>query len=121
MIKYVAILGASDKKDRYSHQALMLLKEFGHNTYCIHPKLSSIDGEKVFSSINEINTPVDTLTVYVNEEISKNLVNDIINLAPKRIIFNPGSENPAIYDSLKESGIEVEEACTLVLLRTGQF
>jgi predicted CoA-binding protein len=64
---------------------------------------------------------IDTLTLYVNEGISSSLKKEIIDLKPKRVIFNPGSENIELMKSLVEAGILTEEACTLVLVRTGQF
>ena len=64
---------------------------------------------------------IDTLTMYVNPALSTKYQQDIIDLNPKRVIFNPGSENPALEKALIERGIHVEEACTLVMLRTDQF
>ncbi len=120
----VIILGASDKPDRYSYKALVMLKEFGHNPIGVHPSLTEVEGSKVFKDLNEAKGKmpnVDTITVYVNPEISTKIVQDLVNTKAKRVIFNPGSENPGIYEELKKHGIESEEACTLVLLRTGQY
>ncbi len=117
----VAIFGASDKPDRYSYKALKLLEKYGHNPIPIHPFHEQIDGRKVHIQLHEITDEVDTLTMYVNPKISSDFIEEIVNLAPKRIIFNPGSENPEIYPVLKEYNIPYEEACTLVLLNTGQF
>ena len=64
---------------------------------------------------------VHTVTVYVSADISTNMKTELIDLAPKRVIFNPGSENPTLASELQKSGIAVEEACTLVLLSTAQF
>ncbi|MBF0298569.1 MAG: CoA-binding protein [Oligoflexia bacterium] len=124
------MLGASDKEERYSFQALMLLKEFGHTPIPVHPNLRSIVGINCFASLGEVKdfylntttpTPIDTVTVYVNPSISTNLVQSIRELRPKRVIINPGTENPLLKQGLQEAGIEVIEACTLVLLKTGQY
>jgi hypothetical protein len=64
---------------------------------------------------------VDTLTMYVNPQVSSKLLQQILDLGPKRVIFNPGAENPELMEELKKAGIKVIEACTLVLLRTGQY
>jgi uncharacterized protein len=64
---------------------------------------------------------IDTVTMYVNPAISNKYKDDLIAVRPKRVIFNPGSENTPLATALKESGIEVENACTLVLLRSGQY
>ena len=117
----VIILGASDKPDRYSFKAYKLLSEYGHKCHLIHPTLSNIEGEKVYSDLEEIKLRPDTLTVYINPSLSSKLLDKIIKLNPKRIIFNPGSENPELYPKLNEENIHFEEACTLVLLRTGQY
>jgi predicted CoA-binding protein len=71
--------------------------------------------------LGDIGEAVDTLTVYVSEQVSGRLEEAILRLAPKRVLFNPGAENPALRDSLEAAGISTREACTLVMLKTGQF
>jgi len=117
----VAILGASDHPGRYSHMAQVLLLEKGHNPLPVNPRLEHIDGVKCFPHLNEIDEKIDTLTVYVNPHISDSLAQEIFNLGMKRVIFNPGSENESLYEPLRKRGVEVIEACTLVMLRTGQY
>lgn len=117
----VAILGASDKSDKYSYKAMLMLADRGHNVYLIHPTLDFIEGRKVYKNLSEIKEPIDTLTMYVNPKISSSLEKDILKLNPKRVIFNPGSENIDLEASLKKAGIFSEEACTLVLLTTQQY
>lgn len=121
MSQKVVILGASDKTDRYSNIALKLLQRYGHTPLPVSPKLRSIEGVPVYTSLAEIETNVDTLTMYVNSETSSLLQDQILKLKPKRVIFNPGSENPTLESALKKSGISVIEACTLVMLKTNQF
>lgn len=120
----VVILGASSKPDRYSYKCLMMLLEYGHKPILAHPKEREIEGIKVYRDLKEVaqaGIEVDTLTMYVSAEISLGLAQDMVNLRPKRVIFNPGSENPDLYVKLIPQGIKVEEACSLVLMRTGQF
>jgi uncharacterized protein len=121
MNKNVAILGASNHSERYSHKAQLLLLKKGYNPILINPKLQVIDGIKCYPSLSAIIEPVHTLTVYVSPQISSTLKEDILNFKCHRVIFNPGSENNSLYDDLRKNGIEVEEACTLVLLNSGQF
>jgi len=78
-------------------------------------------GLKVQSALAEVTQPVDTLTMYVGPDRQGALVGDIVRLKPRRVIFNPGTENPSIYPQLQQAGIAVQEACTLVLLSTRQF
>ncbi len=117
----VVVLGASDKPERYSHKAQRLLQAHGHRVLPVHPKLASIAGLPVLASLAAINEPVDTLTLYVGPERGEALIDAIVALRPTRVIFNPGSESPRMQQALDAAGIDWEEACTLVLLNTGQF
>lgn len=117
----VAILGASDNPERYAHKALKALEANGHKVFLVSPNYTEIEGHKVMAKLGDIEGTIDTVTMYVGKKISSNLLSDILNLAPKRVIFNPGSENPELADALKNHGIVSEEACTLVLLKTNQF
>lgn len=117
----VAVLGASPKEDRYSLKAMRLLKEHGHRPIPIHPAGHTVDGVTGLRSLSEIEQPVDTLTVYVNSKISNSQKDEILELNPRRVIFNPGAENEELAETLKNSGIEIVNACTLVMLTTGAF
>jgi hypothetical protein len=117
----VAVLGATPKEDRYSFKAVRMLKEHGHKPIPVHPKGHDVDGVSGVSSLDTIEQSVDTLTVYVNEKISSGELEKILKLRPRRVVFNPGAENPQLAQKLREEGIEVVEACTLVMLRTDQF
>ena len=117
----VAVLGASDKPDRFSYQALQLLRQHGHTTIPIHPALNEIDGVPVTASIDQLARAVDTLTVYVNATVSAGLADKIVALKPGRVIFNPGAESPELAQALDANGIPHQNACTLILLDTGQF
>lgn len=116
-----AILGASDNPERYSYRALKMLQENGHLVIPVHPSLREIQGVPVHFSLNSITEAVDTLTLYVRPELSLPMVDDIIALAPRRVIFNPGTESGELATALQQAGIETENACTLVLLQTGHY
>ncbi len=117
----VVIIGASNNPERYSHRALLLLRKHGHEVVPVHPKLAEIEGIPVVADLGLISGPVDTVTMYVGAAISSELQDKLIALKPRRIIFNPGAENASLADALQKAGIACEEACTLVLLNTGQF
>jgi len=117
----VAVLGASPKENRYSFKAVRMLKEYGHNPIPVHPAGHTVDGIAGVKSLSDLEPPVDTITCYVNANISDGEYDRIVKLKPKRAIFNPGAENEKLAEKLKEDGIEVLSACTLVMLRTGQF
>ena len=117
----VAILGASPKPDRYARKALEMLREYGHKPVPINPAYKDILGEKCYPNIASTPGPIDTVTIYLGEERSNSLINEIVSARPRRIIMNPGAENEILAAKATEAGIEVVEACTLVMLRTGQF
>ena len=121
MKEKVAILGASKNPDRFSNQAFTMLKDYGHTPLPVNPGFGELDGVPVFAQLRDIKEPVDTLTMYVGPEISTKLSADIVALKPKRVIFNPGSENRALAEELQKNGIKVTNACTLVMLRAHQF
>lgn len=117
----VAILGASNKPERYSHQAVVLLAQKGHAVYPIHPALADIDGHRAFKRLADLPAPPHTVTLYVSPALSTDLADDILAAKPARVIFNPGTENPELERQLATAGVDTVRACTLVLLRTGQF
>ncbi|MBC7467195.1 MAG: CoA-binding protein [Bdellovibrio sp.] len=121
MQQNVVILGASDNPDRYSYKAFKSLMNHGHKSFLVSPTIKNLEGTPVVSDLSDIKINVDTLTMYVNSKISSGLKNKILELKPKRVIFNPGSENLELETALKKAGIEVLQACTLVLLATDQF
>lgn len=117
----VAVLGASTNPERYSNMAVRRLRAAGHRVIPIHPAHSEIEGLPVTQFLAEIKDPVDTLTLYVGPQRLTPLISDILRLAPRRVIFNPGTESPEAAAALDRAGITHLEACTLVLLQTGQF
>ena len=117
----VAILGASNKRDRYSNKAQRRLMQHGHEVYPIHPLLPEIEGVKAYNSVDALPEGIDTITIYVNARVSSELEEKMIRKSPRRIIFNPGTENPELRQRLEAKGIIAQEACTLVLLGTDQF
>jgi predicted CoA-binding protein len=118
----VVILGLSDDPSRYAYKAAQRLLESGYqNVKGVHPSGTPVLGLESFKSISEIKGTIDTLTLYVNPLKLDTMLESILRAKPKRIIFNPGTEHPALMKSAKQKGIQVLEACTLVLLSTRQF
>ena len=117
----VAIIGASDKPERYSYQAVMLLKEKGHSVFPVHQRIQEIAGMKVYPSIKDVPAELDTVSLYVAADISNQFADDLLMKKPLRIIFNPGAENSELTQKANDQGIISLNACTLVMLRTGQF
>lgn len=117
----VAVVGASPKADRYSHQAMILLEESGHIPIPIAPARKEILGKKAYPTLAAVPGSIDTVTLYIRPSFQASVLDDAVCMKPSRIIFNPGTENPSEYDRLRSAGINVIEACTLILLRTGRF
>jgi len=121
MTETVAVLGASPKPERYSNRAVRMLAEYGHRVIPVNPAQSRIEGLPVSRRLEDVPGPVDTVTLYLSPDHSSPLLPGLLALKPRRVIFNPGAENPGLESALEMAGIEALEACTLVLLRTGQF
>ena len=117
----VAVLGASDKPERYSNKAVNLLRKKGYSVVPVHPSLNEIDEIPVVNNLSSIKEPVHTLSIYVNPERISAHIDDIIKLKPGRVILNPGTESDELEQALTKNNIPFQEACTLVLLKTGQF
>ncbi|MBN1687499.1 MAG: CoA-binding protein [Candidatus Omnitrophica bacterium] len=118
---HVAVIGASNKPERYAYQAVKLLREKGHTVFPIHPRIEEIEGLRVYPKITDIPEKIDTVTLYVGAIASAGMAQDILNCRPRRIIFNPGAENDHLEKQAKEAGIQTVRGCTLVMLKTGQF
>ncbi|MFZ5723302.1 MAG: CoA-binding protein [Pseudomonadota bacterium] len=117
----VVVLGASPDAMRYSNKAMHLLMAHGHRVIPVSPLYTDIEGTPVLRTLGGIDVPVHTLTLYLSPKRLLPLIDDIVRLRPGRVIFNPGTETPELQSALDRAGIPWEEACTLVLLRSGQF
>lgn len=117
----VAVVGASPKENRYSYKAMKILEEKGHNPIPIAPIRKEILGRTVYPSLTAVPDKIDTITLYVGPARQHSVLEDAIRIKPRRIIFNPGTENPTEYNRLEEADIEVIVACTLIMLCTDQF
>lgn len=117
----VVVLGASDDEGRVSRQAVRRLLKNQHAVIPVNLKGGEVAGLPILLSLKEITRPVDTVTMYIGPRHQSAVIDDIVALRPRRVIFNPGSETPEIYPRLRAAGIAIEEACTLVLLGTRQF
>jgi len=117
----VVVVGASPKPERYSNQAVRALLDHGHRVIPVHPAVAEIHGIPVARSLEDVDDEVDTVTLYVNAALSSKLRDELLDLHPRRVIFNPGAENTDLRIALERENIACLEACTLVMLATGQF
>ncbi|MFC2114305.1 CoA-binding protein [Bacteroidota bacterium] len=116
----VVVLGASDNPDRYSYRAVQSLLNNGHSVFPVGIKKSTVLGIQIINSKDPL-SGIHTITLYLGPYNQKDWFDFILKTAPQRLIFNPGTENFELIELAKQNGIEVEEACTLVMLATNQF
>lgn len=118
--KPTIILGASPNPSRYSFLATLRLQEAGHEVFPIGIRDGEIGDERIINN-SKFQKDVHTISLYIGQKNQFEWYDMIFNCHPKRIIMNPGTENPELWDMAKKKGIECIEACTLVMLATGEF
>jgi uncharacterized protein len=118
--KKTLVIGASENPERYSYLAVQKLTAHQHPVVALGIKKGMIGNTNIETDLQPFND-IDTVTLYLNPQRQKAYYDYILGLHPKRIIFNPGTENDELYDLAKSKDIQVMEACTLVLLGTGQY
>ena len=118
--KKTLVLGASENPSRYSNMAINRLVGSEHSVVAIGQKEGEVEGIKIQTKQVPF-TNVHTVTLYLNPQRQRDYYNYIVGLQPKRVIFNPGTENPEFYQLLKLNNIEVSIGCTLVMLSMRQY
>jgi len=118
--KKTLVLGATTKPERYAFKAINMLVDKGHSVLAMGQNAGEVAGIKIQTKAIPLKN-IDTVTLYLNPVRQREYYNYIVDTKPKRVIFNPGTENPEFYQLLKLNDIKVEVACTLVLLSTNQY
>ena len=118
--KKTLVLGATTKPEKYAYLAINKLVEKGHSVIAIGQNAGEVAGINIRTKNIPLSN-INTVTLYLNPARQRDYYNYIIETKPKRVIFNPGTENPEFYQLLQSNGIKVEVACTLVLLATNQY
>ena len=118
--KKTLVLGATSKPEKYAFKAISLLVEKGHSVIAIGQNAGEVAGVKIKTKAIPLKN-IDTITLYLNPARQRDYYNYIVEAKPKRVVFNPGTENPELYQLLELNGIQVEVACTLVLLTLNQY
>lgn len=114
------VVGASEKPERYANMAVRMLREHGHEVVAIGLREGSIGDVAIQTGKPQLEG-IDTVTLYVGPQRQEPFMDYVAGLKPRRVIFNPGTENQVFQAKLSEAGIEPVEACTLVMLRTSQW
>ncbi len=120
MKKRTLVVGATDNPTRYAYKAATLLNTHGHPIELLGTKTGNIVGQDIQQGEPHLPT-IDTITLYVGTRNQPPLYDYLLSLKPKRIIFNPGTENPEFEQMAHKQGIETVEGCTLVMLSVGLF
>ena len=120
MKKKTLVLGASLKPNRYSNLAINRLVKHDQPTVAIGLRKGEVAGVDIKTEKYPFED-IDTVTLYLNSRRQQEYYDYILSLNPERVIFNPGTENPELYDLLQENGIHFENACTLVMLSSQQY
>lgn len=115
------ILGASTNESRYSNMAAKSLLRKGHTIEMLGRDSGEVGGVEIQQETEAISKDIDTVTLYVNPVLQAKYEDYIIGLKPRRVIFNPGTENDSFEQKLIQNNIEPIEACTLVLLSIGEY
>ena len=119
-MKKTLVLGASDNPARYSFRAMHMLKNHGHEVVPVGIRKGEVAGMAIHTDRPQ-EKDIDTVTLYVGPQNQPGWYDYILGLQPRRILFNPGTENPELERLAQTRGIQTEEACTLVLLSIGQY
>lgn len=120
MSKKTLVFGASLKPNRYSNFVIQKLVNQGVEVVAFGLRTGEVAGVNIDTELKQY-TDINTVTLYLNAKQQASYYDYIVLLNPKRVIFNPGTENPEFYKILKENNIDFEVACTLVLLSTNQY
>ncbi|MBE0390213.1 hypothetical protein HNQ02_002626 [Flavobacterium sp. 7E] len=118
--KKTLVLGASTKPERYAFKAITMLTEKGHSVLAIGQNAGEVAGVKIKTKAIPLSN-IDTVSLYLNPARQRDYYNYIVEAKPKRVIFNPGTENPELVQLLTLNNIKSEVACTLVLLTTNRY
>jgi len=119
-MKKTLVLGASEKTDRFSNRAIHKLLQHGHAVEAIGAREGEVAGVKIHADQPAF-TDIDTVTMYLAPENQKNYYSYILSLKPKRIVFNPGTENEDLEAFAQKQGIKTIEHCTLIMLDQGEY
>jgi len=119
-VKKTLVLGATPNPSRFAHLATLRLQHYGHPVELVGIRKGDIAGIPIRHELLPLKD-VHTVTLYLNPERQKPYYDYILSIHPKRIIFNPGTENPELEALAEAQGIETLEGCTLVMLSTGQY
>ncbi len=120
--KLTLVVGATDNPERYAYRAAELLQAKEIPFVPIGIKKGMVLGEEILDlRLKPVLAGIHTITLYLGPQNQSEWIDYLIGLGPKRIIFNPGTENPLFFQKAESARIEALEACTIVMLTTGQF
>jgi uncharacterized protein len=121
-VKKTVIIGATTNPGRYAYLAARMLLSYNHEIVPVGIKEGAVFGKDILDIFEKPPIPdVHTVTMYIGPQRQPEYYKYILSLKPRRIIFNPGTENDEFERMAEEQGVEALEGCTLVMLRSGQY
>lgn len=121
-MKKTLLIGANPKPERYAYKAAEMLLNYHHPVVLLGKREAQVLGMPLRANWSDLDLKgLHTVTLYLRAKFQAEYYQDLLAIQPKRVIFNPGTENPELYDLLSKNNIPFEEACTLVLLRSNQY
>ncbi len=120
-MKKTVVLGATDNPSRFAYKAVHKLQQHGHEVVPVGIKKSQVGGLPIITDLSQMVADTDTVTLYVGPQNQPYWYDYIMGLKPKRIIFNPGTENPELERLARENNIEALHHCTLVMLASNSY
>lgn len=115
------VLGATENPSRYANMAIRKLRNYGHEVAAVGRREGEVLDVPIETDVATHTDDIDTVTLYLNPNNQQPYYDYLLSLNPRRVIFNPGTENPELENKLRAIGTEPIEACTLVMLSTGQY
>ncbi len=120
MYKSTLVIGASTNLERYSNKAIVALQQYHHPVFAIGAKQGEVNETTIITEFYPFEN-IDTVTLYIKPSLQKQYTSYILSIKPKRLIFNPGTENEILWQLATNADIKCMNACTLVLLHTNQY
>ncbi len=114
MGKTIAIIGASADRRKYGNKAVRAFRDGGWTVYPVNPKGGPVEEIPSYTSLADVPTPLDRVSMYVPPKVGLGMIEDIVAKAPEEVFFNPGSEDPEVIEAAKAAGLNAIEACSIV-------
>lgn len=114
MQKTVAIIGASSDRSKFGNKAVRAYQREGWTVYPVNPRAEQIEGLRSYSSVTEVPRPINRVSMYLPPQVGAKVLDDIAEVQPDEVFFNPGSDDEAVVARARELGLNAIVACSIV-------